>query len=64
MQYVEQLCTWSCVLRSPAMYCPKPRGNDTDDVSKATNPGYRNRLKHYFYTLSCKKNSNNQNSWS
>jgi len=43
---IDMALTCSWVFNSPAMYWPSPSGNDTDDTTSATKPGYRNRLHH------------------
>lgn len=45
VKFVNNSCTCSCVLSSPAMNCPVPNGYVIDATINATIPGYKNRLK-------------------
>lgn len=45
VKFVKRPWTWSWVFRSPAMYLPRPSGNETEDTTRETMPGYKKRLK-------------------
>ena len=45
VKFMNNWCTCSWVLSSPAMKRPVPKGYEIDDTIRATMPGYKKRLK-------------------